>query len=145
MYYRHSFLLKSSTERVAAFHRRSAGMAELTPPPIIVQMRRAPESLAEGDEMDFVLWLGPLPIRWLARIEAVSPGGFTDRQMRGPFAKWVHQHRFTPIDEQVTEVSDEIHLHLKRHPFWWFVGMGMRAGLPLLFAYRAWKTRRALS
>lgn len=144
MYYHHSFRVISPVGCVAAFHRRSAGMAELTPPPIIVQMRRAPQALAEGDEMDFVLWLGPLPIRWLARIEAVSPSGFSDRQLNGPFAEWIHQHRFNPIDEQVTEVIDEIHLRPKRHPFWWLVGMSMRAGLPLLFAYRAWKTRRAL-
>ena len=90
------------------------------------------------------MWLGLLPLRWLARIEGVSLDGFTDRQLRGPFAAWVHRHSFEAVDEQTTDVVDEINLRLKAHPFWWLVGMGMRLGLPVLFAYRAQKTRRLL-
>jgi ligand-binding SRPBCC domain-containing protein len=119
-------------------------MAAITPPPIITQMRRAPAVLGEGDEMEFTLWLGPLPVRWVARIEAVSVNGFTDRQLSGPFAKWVHRHIFTAVDEQTTEVADEISLRLRSHPLWWLVGMGIRLGLPALFAFRAWKTKGML-
>ncbi|MEZ4584038.1 MAG: hypothetical protein R3A10_20780 [Caldilineaceae bacterium] len=62
-------------------------MGAITPPPVIVRVHRAPELLGEGDEMDFTMWLGPLPIRWLARIEQVTPVTFVDRQLRGPFAR----------------------------------------------------------
>ena len=94
--------------------------------------------------MDFTLWLGPLPLRWLARIENVSPNGFTDRQLRGPFAGWVHRHTFVSVDEQTTAVIDEITLCLRSHPLWWLVGIGMQNRFPVLFAYRGWKTRRML-
>jgi len=90
------------------------------------------------------MWLGPFPIHWKARIEAVSPNGFTDHQVSGPFAEWVHRHNFEVVDEHTTDVVDEIALRLRSHPLWWLVGMGMRLGLPILFAYRAWKTRRNL-
>ena len=144
MIYRHRFQVHAPLAQVAEFHSRAASMAAITPPPIIIQMRRAPAELAEGDEMDFVMWLGPFPMHWLARIEAVSPEGFTDRQLRGPFAEWAHRHTFVAVDEGTTDVVDEITLQLQAHPLWWLVGMGMRLGLPILFAYRKWKTRRNL-
>jgi ligand-binding SRPBCC domain-containing protein len=144
MNYRHYFRISASIEQVAEFHRRSASMAAITPPPIIVKLQRAPTVLAEGDEMAFTVWLGPLPVRWLARIEAVSSTGFSDRQLRGPFAEWVHRHSFRAIDENTTEVSDEITLRLRPHPIWWPIGLGMYLGLPILFAFRAWKTKRML-
>lgn len=144
MIYRHRFQVHAPLARVVEFHSRAASMAAITPPLMIVRLHHAPPILAEGDEMDFTLRLGPFPIRWLARIEAVSPAGFTDRQLRGPFAAWAHRHIFTGLDDQTTEVVDEITLHLSPHPVWWLVGIGMRVGLPFLFSYRAWKTRRIL-
>lgn len=94
--------------------------------------------------MDFTLNLGPLPIRWLAQIEQVSESGFTDRQLSGPFASWVHRHSFIHLDEQATEIVDEIHLALKPHLLWGAVGLAFASGLPVLFAFRGWKTRRLL-
>jgi len=120
-------------------------MGAITPPPIIVKVHQAPYRLGEGDKMDFTLWLGVLPIRWLASIESVSPNGFTDRQIRGPFASWSHRHSFQPIDEGQTEIIDEISYHIKKHPFWGLLGLSMGISLPILFAYRAWKTRRLLN
>jgi ligand-binding SRPBCC domain-containing protein len=90
------------------------------------------------------MWLGPLPLRWLAGIEAVSLTGFTDRQLRGPFTEWIHRHTFVAVDDQTTDVLDEINLHLRPQPVWRLVGMGMQLGFPILFAYRALKTRRIL-
>jgi ligand-binding SRPBCC domain-containing protein len=144
MKYRHHFEVTAPIAQVAEFHSHSASMAAITPPPLRVQFHHVPEVLAEGDEMDFSLGVGFLSIRWVARIEKVSPNGFTDRQLRGPFAEWVHRHSFNAIDDQSTEVVDEITLRPRRHPFWWLVGMGMWAGLPILFAFRAFKTRRML-
>jgi hypothetical protein len=74
----------------------------------------------------------------------VSAIGFTDWQLEGPFAEWVHRHNFVAVDEQTSVTLDEVNLRLRSHPIWWLVGMAMWLGLPLLFAYRAWKTRRML-
>jgi ligand-binding SRPBCC domain-containing protein len=144
MIYRHRFQVRASLERVAEFHSRADSLAAITPPPLILRLDHAAATLAEGDEMDFTLWLGPFPLHWLARIESVSPTGFTDRQLRGPFAEWVHRHTFLAMDKRTTAVVDEINLRLRPQLVWWLVGMGMRLGFPILFAYRAWKTRRIL-
>ena len=144
MIYQHSFQVRAPLEHVTGFHRSAASLPAITPPPLIVRTKNTPATLAEGDMMDFTIWLGPLPVRWLARIEATSAHGFTDRQLDGPFAEWVHRHSFATVDPQTTSVEDTISLRLRPHPVWWLVGMGFRLGLPFLFAYRAWKTRKIL-
>ena len=144
MKYQHRFQVRAPMAVVADFHAQSASMGAITPPPIVVTVHRAPVRLADGDEMDFTLWLGPLPVHWIAQIEDAGPAGFTDRQVCGPFAKWIHCHRFVVVDESVTEVLDEIELNLRPHWVWGLVGLGMWLSLPLLFAYRSWKTRRLL-
>lgn len=119
-------------------------MGAITPPPIIVRVRTAPEKLASGDRMDFTLWAGPVPIRWVAAIEDVSPTGFTDRQLSGPFGSWTHRHGFERVDDAATDVVDRIEATYKKHPFWGLVGRLMWAGMPFLFGYRANKTRKLL-
>ena len=144
MKYQHTFRVRAPLQLVADFHAQSASMGAITPPPVIAQIHHAPAQLQEGAEMDFTLWLGPLPIRWLARIENAGYNGFVDRQIRGPFRRWVHHHHFRPVDETSTDVVDKIELELKPHPVWALVGLGMWLNLPILFAYRGWKTKRLL-
>ncbi len=72
MKYHHTFRVKAPQAAVAEFHSRSASMPAITPPPMIVRVHAAPARLASGDEMDFTLWAGPVPLRWVARIEDAS-------------------------------------------------------------------------
>lgn len=144
MRYHHRFQVQASLEAVAAFHRQSASMGAITPPPVIARVHRAPPILQDGDEMAFTLWVGPLPIHWLARIEDVTPTGFVDRQIDGPFQQWVHHHTFHPVRDGVTEVIDEIEITLSNAWHWKLIGLGMVLNLPILFAYRGWKTRKLL-
>jgi len=144
MKYKHRFQVKAPLADVAEFHSQSASMGDITPPPAVVKVHEAPARLDEGDEMDFTVWLGPLRIRWQARIEDVTPTGFVDQQLRGPFRCWSHRHSYQPVDEQTTEVVDEIEFRLDKHPVRGIMGLGMTLSLPFLFAYRGWKTRRLL-
>ncbi len=144
MRFQHRLTVKAPLAAVAEFHSRSASMSQITPPPMIVRVHRAPARLGEGDEMDFTLWAGPIPLRWVAKIEDVTPEGFTDRQTRGPFAAWTHRHRFVRVTENETAVVDEVQAEVKRHPFWGPVGLLMWLGMPVLFAFRGWKTERIL-
>jgi ligand-binding SRPBCC domain-containing protein len=144
MKYVHRFQVSAPLAAVAEFHRQAASMGAITPPPIVVEVHRAPAQLGEGDEMEFTLWMGPLPIRWLAVIEHTSPTSFMDRQLRGPFDRWVHRHTFVPLADGRTEVLDEVEARPASHWFWRLLGMGMWVNLPILFAYRAWKTKQLL-
>jgi ligand-binding SRPBCC domain-containing protein len=144
MHYYHRFVVNASQEAVRAFHSRSASMRAITPPPILVQVHEAPELLEEGSTMTFTLWMGPLPLRWKARMSNIGPGGFVDTMERGPFETWVHEHAFVAVDETRTEVIDSLHIVPSDNWFWWAVGQSMILGMPVLFGYRQWRTRRLL-
>lgn len=146
MIFRHRFEVDAPLAAVQNFHRRSGSMAAITPPPVLVQMHSAPEVLGEGDEMAFTLWLGPVPLGWRARIENTGPTGFVDRQVSGPFDRWIHRHSFARLGANRTEVRDEVEVALhKSNPLWKAVGLGMWLTLPVLFRFRQWKTRRILT
>jgi ligand-binding SRPBCC domain-containing protein len=136
------FTVAAPLNEVVTFHRRPASMAEITPPPLLVQMTTTPSAPLDGSKMAFTLWLGPLPVRWVARLEQITPISFVDRQINGPFARWVHLHTFLPVDSQRTEVVDQVEVELQSHWLWGPVGLAMWLGLPALFAYRAWRTQR---
>jgi len=119
-------------------------MRAITPPPVFVQMHDAPERLIEGSLMEFTLWIGPIPIRWKAKIENMTAEGFNDRQQKGPFKFWNHQHTFVAAESGLTEVLDQVELQLSSNPLLWLIGWLMWLNLPLLFAYRGWVTKRLL-
>ncbi|HSJ56262.1 MAG TPA: SRPBCC family protein [Anaerolineae bacterium] len=144
MKYRHTFVVDAPPQEVAAFHTRATSLQAITPPFVPMRLQSAPDEMDDGDEMEFTLWLGPVPVRWRARIEDSSPGGFVDRQVSGPFAAWAHRHTFVPLDGGATQVVDEVDARLRRHLLWGPAGLAMWLGLPILFAYRGWRTRRLL-
>ena len=86
-------VIKTTLQRIKRFHQHQQALAKLTPPPIIMQLHRDDRrSLTEG-ELEFTLWFGPLPIRWIARHEpGPTPDSFADTQVLGPMAFWRHEH-----------------------------------------------------
>ena len=145
MAFTHEFTVAAPRKRVVSFHRKRQSLAAITPPPMIVRIQDGPEILSSCDELRFTLWLGPFPIRWHAVIECVSNSGFADRQIEGPFAHWVHRHTFLDSGKGITTVRDEIEYVYRRDLVWSLVGRLFVLGLPPLFAYRAWRTRRLLA
>jgi uncharacterized protein len=62
-----------------------------------VTVERAPSSLDEGAIAVLVMHIGPMKLRWVARHRdfidlGEDDGEFTDDQVSGPFASWVHRH-----------------------------------------------------
>ncbi|MBN2550874.1 MAG: hypothetical protein JXB15_17050 [Anaerolineales bacterium] len=142
--YTHRILISAPLQRVADFHADSRALQRLTPPPVFVQMHFV-EPVAENSKAEFTLWIGPLPVRWLAVHSNVhTQHGFTDTQLRGPFKHWVHQHSFRAVDEKTTEILDEIRAEPGDHPLWGLVSRFMWLNLPLMFAYRGWVMRRLI-
>lgn len=140
MRFEHRFRVKAGQEAVAAFHQSAGSLRSITPLPM--KVHHAPAQLGEGAEIVFTVWMGPLPVRWHGRVENASAEGFDDIQLAGPFRSWRHRHNFQRLDANTTEVYDAVQAELRPHPVWGLVGLMMWLGLPALFAYRGWRTRR---
>lgn len=142
--HRNEFLVEAPAARVGIFHSDPASMAEITPPGIRVSVHTMPSAVVDDASMEFSLRIGPISVPWSARFEDVSATGFTDRLVSGPFREWVHQHAFEERTPTTTAVIDEIHAVFGTGIRDGFVSRAMWYGLPILFAFRAWKTRRIL-
>lgn len=121
-------------------------LSKLTLPPTFIQILRDDRTSLTSGEIEFNLWLGPFPIRWIAvHAPGSIPTSFIDRMVRGPLAAWEHQHIFEPSGDN-TRLVDRITFAHKSGPAGWFTRL-MFDGLPLrvLFMYRHWRTRRALA
>ena len=74
--------IPTSLEIITQFHEERDALKKLTPPPLIVQpLSDERVSNTEG-KVDFVLWFGPIPVRWIARHEpGPIPTSFIDRMV----------------------------------------------------------------
>lgn len=94
---------------VFAFFADPAQLALITPPSLRVRLLTPGAAMAAGAVLDYrISWLG-LPLRWRAFIrEWDPPFRFVDVQVRGPYARWEHRHRFlgegggTWVEDRVT-------------------------------------------
>ncbi len=147
----HQFTCRSvmpgTPEQMFAFHASPNAFSKLTPPPVFIQVRHNGLTSLTSGEVDFVMWFGPLPAHWIARHEpGPTPTSFTDRQIQGPLASWRHEHLFEAVPGGV-QLTDRVTYAHKPGGFWglftrlFFNPLSLRA----LFAYRHWRTRRALA
>jgi uncharacterized protein len=139
----HHSTIPTTTAQMIAFHEHPRAFAKLTPPPIFVQMHRnALKSLTEG-EVEFTLWFGPIPARWIARHEpGPTTTSFADRQIKGPLKAWRHEHIFTEVSDGV-ELTDCI-TYEHQPGGWWGIFTRLffnRMMLRVLFTYRHLRTR----
>jgi ligand-binding SRPBCC domain-containing protein len=132
----------TTMERMMAFHQHPRALQRLTPPPIFVQLLRDDRTSFTTGELEFRLWFGPIPIRWLARHEpGPTPTSFIDRMIDGPMAVWEHQHIFRDVPGGV-ELTDHVTFAHKPGLPGLFTRL-MFDGPPLsfLFFYRHLRTR----
>jgi ligand-binding SRPBCC domain-containing protein len=140
------YTVPATLERVAEFHRDPLALRKLSPPPVILQIRRV-EPLAEGSISEFTMWFGPFPVRWKARHAEVDRlHGFKDIQVSGPMLRWQHTHHFSRVDRQNSRVSE--HVSYEYRPGWrgwWTRLLFSPLSLRYMFAFRSWQLKRILA
>ncbi|QYX31072.1 SRPBCC family protein [Sphaerospermopsis torques-reginae] len=143
LYFTHSSIINAPVEVVWKFHERQDILQLLTPPWQPVQVLRREGGLDEGAITEFKLFLGPLPLTWLARhTDFEQYRLFTDVQISGPFESWVHRHEFTEEDGK-TRLTDNISYSMPGGDGVEFVsGWLIQLQLEAMFRYRHFITKR---
>jgi ligand-binding SRPBCC domain-containing protein len=128
--------LPASCDEAWDWHARAGAFERLVPPFDPVRLVSSSGTIHEGDSK--VLALPPLGLRWVARHgRAVRGELFVDSQERGPFASFVHHHRFAPSSSGSCLLSDELDWRLPLEPASrWIVGTLVRSKLARMFAWR---------
>jgi uncharacterized protein (TIGR01777 family) len=129
-----------AAEAVFAWHDRGGALERLLPPWQSVRVAK-PGGIRDGDEVVLRLGPGPFALRWVARHERYDPPrSFTDRQMRGPFGRWVHRHGFEPAAEG-SVLEDRVEYELPLAPLGPRLGSGKaRRTLERMFRFRHART-----
>ncbi len=110
-----SIVIPASVEEVYAFHLDTRNAARIAPRGQVVEILEGTFPLVQGAEVVLRMRQRPLPVwqRWRVRVrELVEPVLVVDELVEGPFARFVHEHRFEPLPDGGTRLTDRIELAL---------------------------------
>jgi ligand-binding SRPBCC domain-containing protein len=108
--------LARARPEVFAFFAAAENLVKLTPPSWRLEIVAGPPALSSSAVLDLKMsWLG-VPMTWRAFIrEWDPPYRFVDVQVRGPYARWEHRHRFLE-ERSGTWVEDRVTYRLPLGP-----------------------------
>jgi uncharacterized protein (TIGR01777 family) len=125
--------LAVSAEQAYAWHARPGAFERLAPPWARVDVLEREGDLLKG-RVVLRLWLGAVPVTWVARMDGGEAGrSFRDVLVRGPFSRWVHEHRFEPDGPHACRLVDRIEYAA---PAFGLGAAALRRRLERLFAWR---------
>ncbi len=96
-----------------AWHLRERAFERLTPPWLDVQVKGGPQRLESGLNVELVARRFGIPLDMAFQVtEFESDKKFVDRQVKGPFAYWLHEHIFQDLAGGRSAMHDDIHFEL---------------------------------
>ena len=107
-HFRYASHFPCTAREIYDWHNRPGALERLIPPWENTRVIKRVGSIDPGGEVVLRLHAGPIPYRWHARhIENVPGVMFRDIQLHGPFASWIHTHRFSDTPDGAL-LEDEI-------------------------------------
>ncbi|ABA20208.1 cyclase/dehydrase [Trichormus variabilis ATCC 29413] len=143
LHFQHTSVINAPPEVVWKFHERPDILQLLTPPWQPVRVVRREGGLEVGAITEFKLFLGPVPLTWLARhTECDKYRLFTDTQISGPFESWIHRHQFQPENGKTRLIDDVSYVMPGGETIEFIGGWLIQAQLEAMFRYRHYVTKR---
>jgi uncharacterized protein len=96
-------------EALWAWHVRPGALERLLPPWDRLRVVGRTGGVENGTQVTLAVPFGPLSLRWVSEHGDVDPPrGFTDTQVEGPFASWVHVHAMAADGPAASWLDDRI-------------------------------------
>jgi ligand-binding SRPBCC domain-containing protein len=110
--FHHTFTVNITIDKVWEFYTDIAHLQVITPPHMQLRLLKSTnQKLVQDSEV----WLtGILLTRsnWHSKITSLAPYEYIDEMITGRFRVWKHIHRFRKIEDNITEVINEIDYEL---------------------------------
>ena len=107
--FRKATTINVPAEELERWHFSPGAFQRLTPPWERVQVVDEPPEIADGTRAVVNMKTGPFTTTWVAEHQNCRAGeGFTDVQLKGPFADWRHVHSFNSRAGDSSELVDDI-------------------------------------
>jgi ligand-binding SRPBCC domain-containing protein len=106
-------IIPAPLDEVFVFFSRAENLEKITPPWLNFRfVSPLPEKMESGALIEYALQVRLLPLRWVTEIGLWEPPyRFVDRQLKGPYREWIHEHRFEETDKG-TLMTDTVRYRL---------------------------------
>jgi len=133
-----SIELPVSQVEAFGYHARPGALDRLVPPWESVEVIKSANSILPGSEVLLRASILGIRLDWLARHDRYDPPNlFSDVQVYGPFASWVHTHSFSAIETNRCTLTDKIDYELPLGAIGKLFGSGIAfKKLDALFRFR---------
>lgn len=107
-------LIPAPLERVFEFFSKAENLERITPSTLRFRiLTPQPVAIHQGALIDYRLQLMGVPFRWRTLIDVWEPPHrFVDTQVKGPYDRWYHEHRFEAVPEG-TRMYDRVEYRIK--------------------------------
>ena len=133
--------LNANIDEVFAFFGSPLNLGLTTPPWMNFKIVDMPKTIKEGDEITYKIRALIFDFKWVAKIASWQPqnGLFIDRQKKGPYNMWWHEHHVADYKTTYSTMTDFV---IYRMPFG-FLGkiahfLMVKHILTRIFKYRLW-------